>query len=90
MRDWIKAQVMYKQGELSLEELLESYAENGRCPLLLNDDAGHWALSFEGYQNVVMGDEPEDVQGSYMVEAEDWKDTIKEAVIHMIDKEDDE
>ena len=69
----------YQEGT-PLEEILERLSENGSCPNLLNDDAGHWALAFDGMQSVVEN-LPEDVETFFFVEKEDWKDSVREAVL---------
>ena len=48
---------------------------------LLNDDNGHWAVKFDGFQNVPMGDEPEDISTTCFIEARDWKESIYEALV---------
>ena len=46
--------------------------ENGGAPALINDDNGHWALAFDGMQNVPMGDEPCDIDTCFFVEKDMW------------------
>jgi len=74
-----------KNREISCEEAFESLAELGYCPNLLNDDDGHWAVKFDGFQNVQMGDEPEDIATTCFVEAKDWKDSIYEALVSSLE-----
>lgn len=59
---------------------LQELSEEGACPCLLNDDNGHWALTFEGYQDVPMGDKPIDINTSFFVEKKYWKNTIDKAI----------
>jgi len=66
--------------QLSFDFIMEQFANLGHCPNLLNDDNGHWAITSEGFQNVVFGDEPEDVETSFFVEAAKWKNTPREAL----------
>ena len=70
-----------KDREINCEQALESLAEIGYCPNLLNDDNGHWSVKFDGFQNVPMGDEPEYISTTCFIEAKDWKDSIYEALI---------
>lgn len=70
-----------KSREINCEQALESLAKIGYCPNLLNDDNGYWAVTFDGFQNVVTGDSPEDVQTVFFIEAESWKDSIYEALV---------
>ena len=59
---------------------LEEQANNGACPALLNDDNGHWAVSFEGLQNCPEDSNPCDINTAFFVETGDWKDSIREAI----------
>lgn len=66
--------------ELEFDFIMDQLANMGHCPNLLNDDNGHWAVTCDGYQNVVFGDETQDVETHFYVEAKQWKDTPKEAL----------
>jgi len=66
--------------ELEFDFIMEQLANLGQCPNLLNDDNGHWAITGDGYQNVVIGDEPSDVETHFFIEAKEWKNTPKEAL----------
>ena len=60
---------------------LERIASEGASPGLINDDNGHWAVSFNGMQGCIdHGDEPVDVNTMYLVAAKDWKNSIREAI----------
>jgi len=77
-----------KYGELlPLEFIMMQLSNLGWCPNLLNDDNGHWAFASDGFQNVVYGDEPEDVETSFFVEAKYWKKTPKEALNFYLNEE---
>lgn len=65
--------------ELEFEFIMEQLSMLGQAPNLLYDDNGHWAVTSEGWQNVV-ADEPEDVETHFYVEAHLWKDTPREAL----------
>ena len=58
----------------------EAWANAGYCPALVFDDSGHWAVSFEGHASVNLGDEPEDLSATFFVKAEDWRDSVPEAI----------
>ena len=58
---------------------LEAQTKKGACPALLNDDNGHWAVSFEGIQNCP-DDGPCDISTAFFVEAGHWHNTIREAI----------
>lgn len=66
--------------KLDFDFIMEQLSHLGWCPNLLYDDNGHWAVSSDGYQNVVYGDKPEDVETHFYIEAEDWKNSPKEAL----------
>lgn len=66
--------------DLPFEFIMEQLANLGQCPNLLNDDNGHWAVTGDGYQNVVTGDLPLNVETHFYVEAQYWKDTPREAL----------
>ncbi len=79
-----------KNKEINCEQALENLAEIGASPNLLHDDNGHWAVAFDGFQNVPMSDKPEDISTTCFVEAENWKDSIYEALVWAMSKDDDE
>jgi len=47
---------------------------------LVSDDAGHWACVCDGFQNLPLSDEPEDIQTTFFLEADKWHNTIREAI----------
>ena len=71
---------------LPFDFILEQLSKLGHCPCLINDDNGHWAISGEGMQNVVYGDEMQDVESHFYIEAEMFQNTIKEALIHYLNE----
>ena len=66
---------------------LEKQVKKGRCPGLINDDNGHWAIAFEGIQNCPDTTDPCDISTSFFIEAGYWKDTIREAIDSAIEDE---
>lgn len=70
-----------KNEELSVEQALQELCEIGYCPNLLNDDDGRWAVAFDGFQDVVMGDEAQDINTSFFVESKQWHSNIRQALI---------
>lgn len=46
---------------------------------LVSDDAGHWAVSTTGVQNVPMNP-PEDIDTSFWIEKAEWCKTVREAI----------
>lgn len=77
-----------KNRDISFIEALQELSEFGFCPNLLNDDNGHWAVVYDGFQTLAYGDEPCDVQSSFYVEKKFWKDNIYDALIVSFEEED--
>ena len=49
---------------------------------LISDDAGHWAVSGSGTQNVASGmrRKPIEIAATFFVEAKEWRKTIRGAI----------
>jgi hypothetical protein len=77
----------YKDRVRTLEETLYNLSRLGSCPNLLYDDNGHWALVFDGFQTLCTEDKPIDIETTFWVKAEDWKDNIYDAVIWSLKEE---
>jgi len=73
--------------ELEFDFILEQLSRLGDCPCLLYDDNGRWAVVSDGYQNTVFGDEPQDVTTTFSINASEWKETPRKALIHYLTKE---
>jgi hypothetical protein len=54
---------------------------------LISDDAGRWAISDAGIQNIPNQKKAIDIASTFFVEANDWRKSIREAVIAAIEKE---
>lgn len=65
--------------ELDFDFIMEQLAHLGQCVCLLNDDNGHWAVTADGYQNVVTG-RPKNLVTQFFVEAKQWKSTPRKAL----------
>jgi hypothetical protein len=76
--------------DTELLDALEALVNRGCCPGIINDDNGHWAVTGDGMQNVVCGDEPQDVQTTFFVEAAQWRKTIREAIEVFVNAADDD
>lgn len=59
---------------------LENAVDEGSCPGVINDDAGRWAVSEDGMQNVPDNDIPTDIRTTFFIEATKWKPSIREAI----------
>jgi len=60
-------------------ELLD-WLEKQPGAALINDDAGRWAVSFDGMQNVPDEDVASFIATCFYIEADLWKPTIREAI----------
>lgn len=54
---------------------------------LISDDEGRWAVSASGTQNLPDGSGAFDFSGEFFVERDDWRPTIREAIIAAIQAE---
>lgn len=72
---------------LEFDFIMVELSHLGQAPNLLYDDNGLWAVTGDGYQTVVYGDEPQDVESSFFIEASQWKPTPKEALVHYLSEE---
>lgn len=79
----------FRRREVTLETVLNKLSESGDCPNLLNDDNGHWALVFDGIQSVPEED-ISDMWTCFHVGKEYWKDSIYEAVLYSLEKDDED
>lgn len=75
----------YKAKSINFETAMSDLAAVGVCPNLLNDDAGRWAMAFDGYQTLNTTKRPIDITTSFMVEKKYWKKTIREALIFALE-----
>ncbi len=53
---------------------------------LVSDDAGHWAVVFDGMQNVPINP-PQDIDTAFSIEKDQWCKTIREAINKAIAEE---
>ena len=84
VREYILVMVVSKI--YGVERAFEELADIGYCPALLNDDSGRWAVVFDGAQTIADDDKATDISTSFFVEADDWKDTIRRALLHSLRK----
>lgn len=77
-----------KSGNINAEQALEWLDELGYAPNLVNDDAGRWAVSSDGFQ-AAPEEKPIDMNLVVMVEADQWKKSITEAVVHYLESLED-
>lgn len=73
-----------KYSDTELLDWLEEKVKTGSCPGVINDDYGHWVVSFEGVQNCPMKS-PADISTSFFVKKKDWCKTIRKAIIKAIE-----
>jgi hypothetical protein len=80
--------LIYKNiNELDFDFMFDQLSYLGHCVNLLNDDNGHWAVTGTGFQNVGYGDKPEDIETQFFIEAKNWKNTPREALLHYLSEE---
>lgn len=82
-RPW---KVAVKRSDTELLDALERLVDRGACPGVINDDRGHWAVSDEGMQNIPMGDEPEDLETTFYIKAQQFRTSIREAIDVYLDE----
>lgn len=58
----------------------EARAREGGCPALVNDDNGHWAVVEDGMQSLPDGPDPQFISTSFLIEAEQWHDSVRGAI----------
>lgn len=56
---------------------------------LINDDNGHWAVSATGMQSAAVGEDPMRVCTTFLIEANEWRDSIREAILAFAESYDD-
>lgn len=81
---------LLKSNMLDCTTALETLSSSGYCPCLFNDDNGHWAVSFDGYQEVPVGKKAQDVMTSSIIREKFWKKSIREALIYALKEGEDE
>lgn len=54
---------------------------------LISDDAGRWAISTGGFQNVPDSKKRIDIFSTFFVEAKQWRSSIRKAIDYAIRKE---
>ena len=90
MRDRILKDMIEYFNDYAIDEVLETLTRFGNAPCLVYDDNGKFAVSGDGYQPVVTGDEVIDGSVTVVVEGHMWKKTIREAVYHYLTYEEPE
>jgi hypothetical protein len=62
------------------EKELFDWLEDHQGFALVSDDNGHWACVCDGTQSLPLEDGPQDIDTSFWIRKEEWKDTIREAI----------
>jgi hypothetical protein len=72
--------------DLDTDFILETYTRLGYAPSLIYDDNGLFAISDNGFNEVVTGREK--IEGSFIVfvEKRQWKKTIRQALKHYMNE----
>ena len=66
--------------DTELLDWLQAMGEVGYSPALINDDNGHWAISFNGWQEAPEREAPQDIYTTFIVGADGWHPTVREAI----------
>uniref|UniRef100_A0A6M3KSS2 Uncharacterized protein n=1 Tax=viral metagenome TaxID=1070528 RepID=A0A6M3KSS2_9ZZZZ len=77
---------VFEEGEMNDTERLD-WVEKQDGMGLISDDAGRWAMSTSGMQNVPDCETPIAIASTFFVEAEEWKPSIREAIDYAIEEE---
>ena len=72
---------------LQVDFIIEQLTKLGQAPNVLYDDDGRFAVISDGFQTLVLGDEADDVEFQFNVEAKYFKKTIREALYFYLDFE---
>lgn len=75
----------FKDNKISVEYVLEQLSDMGHCPALIFDDNGHWAVTSAGVQDVSLEEGPSDISTCFFIEAHEWKNTVREAVLYYLE-----
>jgi hypothetical protein len=75
----------YKNKSINFEVVMAELDKNGFCPNLLHDDAGRWAVAFDGYQTLNATKKAIDIQTSFFIEKKYWKRSIRGALIFALE-----
>lgn len=54
---------------------------------LVNDDNGHWCVTWDGIQSVPLEEGPVDVSTTFWVERHQWRNSVREAIDAAMDEE---
>ena len=91
--DSLGDEILYKinqwRDDLRFEFIIEELTKLGQAPNLLYDDDGRFAITGEGFQNVNTSENNENVDMffEFIVTAECWKETIREALYYYLDEQ---
>lgn len=75
----------YEDGNSTLEDTLQDLAKTGLSPALVHNDKNHWAVSFDGVQQVA-SDPPTTIFTTFIIEKHKWFKYVRDAVIHSFDE----
>ena len=70
-------------------KLLELLSQCDGCALI-SDDFGNWAVSDGGMQSIPEHPgTPSDISTTFFIEAHEWRPSIREALLTLVDEEND-
>lgn len=73
--------------EYPVDFIIETLTKFGQAPNLIYDDNGKWAISCEGMQPVVTGNEQMIGEMIIVTEKDQWFDTIRKALWHHLNNQ---
>ena len=63
------------------------FLEKNPCFAIVSDDNNHWACVSTGMQNCPDDEKPCDIETTFFIEKEEWKNSIAEAIDFAIEEE---
>jgi hypothetical protein len=79
----VKPSILYRfeNHDIAFDQAMQELCDMGFAPNLVNDDEERWAVTDDALQNVPMK-EPSDISISSFIRADQWKSTIREALLY--------
>lgn len=90
IEEMITKELIDNFNDYPVDFIIETLTKFGQAPNLVYDDNGRFAVSSDGYNQVVTDDELIDQPMTIFVEKHMWYKTIREALYHYLTYSDDE
>ena len=82
IEDFIRKEFIEDFKGYEVDYILETLTKFGSAPNLIYDDNGFFAITEDGYQQVVIGSQKIEGNFTVYVEKKQWKKTIREALYY--------